>query len=159
MEYINKAAYAFMSLSGKAFCSSAYNGLLLNMKHGAKFAFANYLAAMFILLGKVGLTMLNVFLTSLVMKSIAGSAAEVASPLGPLILCGVFTFLIVSVFLGLFDESVMAMLMCTAADMDLHGGDTTWGPETLQRAINEINGTEDSYDKKDQEGENANQVQ
>lgn len=75
IEYINRAAYAFMAISGKGFCSSAYNGLLLQMKHGAKFAFGNYLASMFILLGKVGLSVLNVFLTWTFMKQISGSAA------------------------------------------------------------------------------------
>jgi len=29
MEYINKAAFAYMAISGKSFCSSALNGLLL----------------------------------------------------------------------------------------------------------------------------------
>ena len=34
-----KAAYAFMALSGQGFCGSAYDGLLLNMKHGAKYSY------------------------------------------------------------------------------------------------------------------------
>jgi hypothetical protein len=123
------------------------------MKHGAKFAFANYLASAFIFLGKIGLTVLNVFLTSLLMKTLAGSASTVVSPYGPLIMVGVFTYLIVSRLLGLFDESVLAMLMCIAADMDLNNGDTNWGPRSLQEAIDEINGKDDDEDKKDDERE------
>jgi hypothetical protein len=75
IEYITKSAYAYMALSGEGFCSSAYNGLLLQMKHGAKFAFANYLAMIFVLLGKIGLTVLNVFTTWLFMKHVTGSAS------------------------------------------------------------------------------------
>jgi hypothetical protein len=75
IEYITKAAYAFMALSGQGFCGSAYDGLLLNMKHGAKFAFGNYLATIFILLGKIGLSVLNVFITWMFMKHVTGSAS------------------------------------------------------------------------------------
>lgn len=59
MEYINKAAYAFMAISGESFCQSALHGLLLQLNYGAAFAFANLLAALFILLGKIGLTVVN----------------------------------------------------------------------------------------------------
>jgi len=135
IDYINKAAYAFMAISGNSFCSSAYNGLLLQMKHGGKFAFGNYLASMFILLGKIGLTVLNVFLTWMFMTRISGSAARVSSPYAPLFIVAVCTFLIVSVFLGLFDESVLALMTSFTADLDLNGGTPAWGPETLQNTV------------------------
>lgn len=62
MEYINKAAYAYMSISGESFCKAALNGLMLQLNHAASFAFANILAAAFIMLGKIGLTVLNCFI-------------------------------------------------------------------------------------------------
>jgi len=68
MEYINKAAYAYMAISGQNFCKSALDGLLLQFKHGLKFGFANLLAQGFIMLGKLGLTVLNVFLTYFYME-------------------------------------------------------------------------------------------
>lgn len=75
IEYITKAAYAFMALSGQSFCYSAYNGLLLQMKHGARFAFGAYLANIFVMLGKLGLTVLNIFITYMFMKHVTGSAS------------------------------------------------------------------------------------
>lgn len=36
-DYINKAAYAYMAVSGDNFCKSAWNGFLLNLKHILKF--------------------------------------------------------------------------------------------------------------------------
>lgn len=62
MEYINKAAYAYMTISGESFCTAALNGLMLQLNHAASFAFANLLAAAFIMLGKIGLTVLNCFI-------------------------------------------------------------------------------------------------
>lgn len=157
IEYINRAAYAFMAISGQSFCYSAYNGLLLNMKHGAKFGFANFLAKAFMLLGKVGLTVLNVFLTWLFMKHVTGGGSDLADPYAPLIIVAIFTFLIVSVFLGLFDESVLAMMTCTTADMDMNGT-CKWGPASLHEVIKELFGSDDDEEKKDEEKANANTV-
>jgi len=123
-----------MALAGQNFCNSAYNGLLLQMKHGAKFAFANYLAAVFIFLGKVGLTCLKVFITYLFMKEVTGSASDVSDSYGPLIIVALTTYMICSIFLGLFDESVMAMMTCMTVDMDLpetDGHACRWGPQSL----------------------------
>lgn len=138
MEYINKAAYAFMAIAGQGFCKSAYNGLILNFKHGAKFAFGNYLAFGFILLGKIGITVLNTFLAWLFMKHVSKSAEAVTNPYFPLIFVAVVTFLMVSVFLGMFDESVLSMLTSTCADMDIHEGEPQWGPVTLHTLLEKL---------------------
>jgi hypothetical protein len=50
-----------MAVSGKNFFTSAWNGFLLNLKHGLVFAWANFLAKLFIVLGKIGITVLNVY--------------------------------------------------------------------------------------------------
>ena len=149
IEYITKAAYAFMALSGENFCSSAYNGMLLQMKHGARFLFANYLANIFVMLGKIGLTVLNVFTTWLFMKHVTGSASQVSNPYAPLVIVALTTYLIVSVFLGLFDESVLAMMTSCCADMDLNG-ELKWGPKELHEVIDSIESQREGKD--DNEG-------
>lgn len=60
-DYINNAGLAYMAVTGDSFCRSAYNGFLLNLKHASAFALAKYFATFLILLGKAGVTMLNVF--------------------------------------------------------------------------------------------------
>lgn len=124
-----------MSIAGQSFCSSAYNGMLLNFKHGIKFTFGNYLAFLFILVGKLGITVLNVFLTWLFMKHVTGSASEVSTIYGPLAFVGLLSYLTVCVFLGIYDVSVLAMLTSTCADMDINGGYPRWGPATLHETL------------------------
>jgi choline transporter-like protein 2/4/5 len=161
MEYINKAAYAYMSVSGESFCQSALHGLMLQLSNGAQFGFANLLAAMFILLGKVGLTVANCFILYFYITGTAptikagqpgqsGTAVmQTPSPWGPLVIVAFTTFLLVSVFLGMFDESVIALMTCLCADMQVHGGDNKWGPPTLHDVIDTINGLDpDAEDKK-----------
>lgn len=125
-------------MSGMNFCSAAYNGILLQMKHAGKFAFGNYLAAGFILLGKLGLTVANVFIAWFVINNVTGTASKLSNPYGPLILVGLTTFGIVSVFLGLFDETVLAIMTSASADMDLHKGLPKWGPQSLHEVIHDL---------------------
>lgn len=40
VDYIDHLAIAFMSVSGDSFCTSAWNGFLVNLKHLVKFYFA-----------------------------------------------------------------------------------------------------------------------
>lgn len=61
VDYINQAAYAYMVNTGDNFCTSAYNGFLLNVKNALMFAFANWVAKMFIFIGKVTIVVLNCF--------------------------------------------------------------------------------------------------
>lgn len=67
-DYINQSAYAYMAVSGDSFCSSALSAFILNLKHMSKFAFANFLAKMFIIIGKVSITAINIVSFYYIMK-------------------------------------------------------------------------------------------
>jgi hypothetical protein len=136
-DYINKSAYAYMAVSGDSFITSAWNGFLLNMKHGLKFAWANALASMFIVLGKVGIVVLNMFSCYMIMKHVTKDLGEISSPVAPLAIVGVVTYVSASIFLGLFDEAVLALMTCLCVDIDLHGH-PKFGPPTFHDAIGEM---------------------
>lgn len=51
VEYLNKVAYAYMAITGNKYCSSAWNGFLLNIKHICQFYLTIQLAEGFIKLG------------------------------------------------------------------------------------------------------------
>ena len=106
-DYINKSAFAYIAVSGDGFCMGAWNGFLLNVKHLLKFSFANFIAAVFTFLGKVAITVINCFSLYAIMKYITKDLDEVSSILGPVIVIAVITFITASVFLGLFDVTVI----------------------------------------------------
>jgi NADH:ubiquinone oxidoreductase subunit 6 (subunit J) len=95
-----------MAVSGDSFCGSAWNGFLLNVKHMMKFTFANFLASAFIVIGKVAIVVLNCFSCYMIMKHITKDLDEISSPLSPIAIVGVVTYISASIFLGLFDEAV-----------------------------------------------------
>jgi hypothetical protein len=80
VDYINSAAFAYIAVSGDNFLSGAWNGFLLNIKHCLKFTFANTLAKVFILLGKVALTVGNCFSLLFIMKHITNNPAKHQEP-------------------------------------------------------------------------------
>ena len=133
-DYINKAAYAYMAVSGDSFCTSAWNGFLLNMKHCLKFSWANFLANGFIFIGKVGITVLNCFSCYFIMKFITKDLGELSSIAGPITVVALVTFISTNIFLGIFDEAVLALMTCLAIDTDLNG-EPKFGPPTFHDSL------------------------
>lgn len=148
-DYINESAYAYMAVTGDNFCMSAWNGFLLNIKHILKFSFANMIAKVFILLGKVAIVAGNMFSLYEIMKY-RNDLEEVSSLLAPMVLIGVVTFMTASIFLGLFDTAVMALMTCLAIDMDMNDGSPKYGPPTFHDGVKKID--ENTGEKVAEEG-------
>lgn len=118
VDYLSELAFCYMAVTGNSFFTSAWKGFLLNLKHGLKYTFANMIAKVFIFLGKVGITTANCFSLYFIMKNVTKDTEEVSSILGPMLAVGFVTYLTASLFLGLFETGVMAMLTCLSFDMD-----------------------------------------
>lgn len=99
--------------------------------------FSKFLATVFIFMGKVALTIGNCFSLIMIMKYITKDVDEISSLWGPVGIVAICTFLTASIFLGLFDTSVNAMMTCLAIDMDHHGGTPARGPPTFHDFVNE----------------------
>jgi len=154
-DYINKTAYAYMAISGDSFCTSAWNGFLLNVKHALKFSWANFLAGVFIALGKISIIVINCGSLYLIMKYITKDIEEGVDLKAPMIVVAFATFMTASLFLGLFDEAVIALLHCLCVDTDLNGS-PMYGPPTFHDSLGKFGEDEDTDDfKKDGPNEMA----
>jgi len=143
-DYINESAYAYQAVSGENFCKSAWNGFLLQVKHMAKFAFANLIAKVFIFLGKVGVTAGNMvscyYVMKLVFNDFEGNPEKgdqpISSPLAPIAFVGAVSFLTASIFLGLLDTAVLSLMTCRAMDTDKNGeNNEQFGPPTFHDRV------------------------
>ena len=155
IEYLSKLAYAFMAVSGQSYCTSAWNGFLINLKHCVKFYFANQLAAMFVFIGSLMIVALNCGFLYLSMNYIIKDADKVSSIGGPMIVVIFITLVTTAIFLGLFDEAVLATIHCMAIDMDLNNGKPEFGPPSFHAKINEIFGEDADKKAVDQERYNG----
>ena len=50
IEFINRDAYAYCAITGDSYCKSAWNGFILNLKHNARYTFAQLIAWLFIVI-------------------------------------------------------------------------------------------------------------
>lgn len=99
------------------------------MKHMAEFAFANLIAKVFILLGKIGVTCGNMvscyYIMKFVFKDFQGNPEKgdqpISSPFAPVLFVGIVSFMTASIFLGILDTAVLSLLTCRAMDEDKNG--------------------------------------
>lgn len=140
VDYINRSAYAYMAVSGDGFCTSAWNGFLLNLKHSLEFAWANTLAELFILTGKISLVAINCGWLWVTMNFITNDTKgdeAVSSIWGPIAVIALITFVSASVFLGLFSNAVLSLMTCLSIDVDLNGT-PKYGPPTFHDSLDKF---------------------
>lgn len=138
-DYINDSAYAYQAVTGDSFCIAAWNAFMLQIRHIMKYSFAQMIAKIFILLGKIGITAGNMVSCYYIMKIIFDDFNDhpeegdpaVTQAMGTLIVVGICSFMVASIFLGLLDTAVLSLLTCVAIDMDNNDGSPLNGPPTF----------------------------
>ena len=56
IDFLDELAMAFMAVSGDKFCTSAWNGFMISMKHWVKFWFALDIGRFFTTMGIIAIT-------------------------------------------------------------------------------------------------------
>jgi hypothetical protein len=127
-----------MAVSGESFCTSAWNGFLCNLKHLAKFYFAQTIAGLFIFMGVLCVTCCNTLAGYVITKYIIKDTANVTSLVPAIMVFFIISLIAAVVFLGTFDEAVLATLMCFAIDLDLNDGSPKFGPKSYHDKLRSI---------------------
>ena len=78
---------------------------------------------MFIFLGKLTITFLSCFTCIGIMKNITSESLQVNSYTGPLVIVGSTSYILSSIFLGVFEVAVTGLLMALAVDKDANMGE------------------------------------
>lgn len=138
IEHLSKLAYAYMAVAGDSFCESAWNGFILNLKHLAKFVFAIQIAGMFVFMGVITITCVNTGLGYVLASYVIKDAADATSIVPSLVAFALCSLIVAGVFLGTFDEAVLATLVCFAVDADLHDGQPKFGPPSYHQKLSAI---------------------
>lgn len=165
-DYINESAYAYQAITGDQFCPAAWNAFMLQLRHMLKFSFAQMIAKIFIFLGKIGIVAGNMvscyYIMKLVFKDFESTPATADTPedpavtqaAGSVLLVGVFSFMVASIFLGLLDTAVLSLLTCVAIDMDNNDGAIVNGPPTFHDGgqLAKFDSAEEHAKKREQSG-------
>lgn len=145
VDKINHAAFGYMAISGRSFCTSAWEGMLLALKRCTEFWWSNFIAEIIIAIGKVSVIIGNLF-TLLFLMNLRGDSAEVSSMFGPFIAVGTATWITIEVFLGQYNNCVQALMTCYAMDLELNGPENNglpkFGPPTFHERVSRIKDNE-----------------
>merc|ERR1719272_2357118 len=100
LAYLNVLAYTNMAISGDKYCTSAWSGFILNLRHIGKFYIAQTIGGFLVF---VGILLISLLSTGIFYLMVMNSGEDLL-----LILMFVFVSSIVvsKVFLGLFDEAI-----------------------------------------------------
>ena len=93
--------------------------MLLTLKHAATFTFARGIGGIFNLLGKLAVTVSNCLLAYVCIIKFEQLAAEVNSPIGPLIIVALFSFCIATIFMSMYTTTTLCLLHSLYADVDI----------------------------------------
>lgn len=132
VDYINTCAYAYMAVSGENFCTSAWNGFLLNMTYGLEFAWANSLAGGFIFLSKMFIVIINCATFIALQRAFKPEVEFIG---GAILITALITFFTSMIFLGLMDEVVVGLLTSHAIDKGMNDGEAKFGPPTFHDKV------------------------
>lgn len=136
--------FAYMAVSGEPYCKSAWDGFMLNLKHIFKFEFAASIAAMFVTLGKLFITCINLLVFYLLIKYGFKKLDQLNSLALPMTLIGLGSMVTAHIFLCLFDEATLATLMCFGIDIELNNGEPAFGPPTFHEKLEIIHNKHES---------------
>jgi hypothetical protein len=147
-EYITGSAFSYIAVTGDGFCYGAYSALMLRLKHLAEFATTMFIAKIVIFIGKIAIVAANIFFFDTVLK--AWFAVKVTSMIGPSVIVGVITWMMASIFLGMFETASDTMVTCHAIDCDLNNNEPKYGPQTFHGSWDAIKNSQKVLDKKEQ---------
>jgi len=137
IEWLNTCAYCMTAITGDNYCAGAWGGFMMYLKHLLKFYFAQYIASAFIWLGMIGTVAGNCGLCWLMMSMVFKTDVHMTSVWGPIATIGVVTFIVVCVFLGSFDDAVLATLMSLGVDLEING-EVKGGSKSFHAKLKEI---------------------
>jgi hypothetical protein len=119
VKYINKNAYCQVVLTGESFCMAAMNGFLLMLKHSVTFAFTSGVGFIFTFIGKFFIAVGNTCIIYLVLTEWPTKIAEINSPIGPLVVTFLISYVIAALFMDIYTTTGIALMHCLFADIDI----------------------------------------
>ena len=116
VEFINKNAFILISITGRNFCSSAGDAVSLITTNPLRFSVVAIVGWLLALVGKILIAGLTTFLFYVFVTFVTNVNENIQEPILMLILVGLSSFAIATIFMAVFDVSVDTLFMCFLID-------------------------------------------
>lgn len=127
VKFIAKHAYIQMALTSSNFCMSAWKAFVMILSNAGRFAVATVLGAIFMFLGKVVIVASTVIISYIILTNASSIEDKISSPVFPLIVIGIISYMVATVFLSIFGFAMDCILQAFLVDESIAGEDS-YGP-------------------------------
>jgi hypothetical protein len=126
VKFLNMNAYVQVALTGENFCQSAVIGAVLALKHAATFVITQGVGSFISFLGKIVIAGVNTLIGYVIIREDSEIYDNIGSILCPLLIIFWISYLIASVFMGVYTIVSITILQCMYTDIDIcdQAGDT-----------------------------------
>lgn len=136
IRFLNQNAYIYCAVTSESFCPSALHAFLLMMKNASKFSFVEGIAGSFMFLAKMFVAILTTMIGYAILPPM--TAPIKVDPTLPCFWIFLFSYLVASSFISIFDISALTILQCYLFDLDIskhHNLDMKHVPPTLLKFL------------------------
>ena len=119
IKFLNDNAYIQVGLTGDNFCTSAMAAFALALKNAGSFMITNGIGSLISFLGKVTIAVVNTFIGYLILTKVESIAVTLDSPIGPMIIIFIISYLMAKVFMSVYSTTSLTILQCLYADVDI----------------------------------------
>jgi len=110
LRYITQNAYIYMALSNESFCTASVHAFLLILKNSAKFSMVSGIASVFMFIAKICISVMTTVIGYLLLKPLVPFNESLTDTVVPTLLIFMISYLISSIFIGVFDAGSNTIL-------------------------------------------------
>jgi len=102
VEFLNKNAYIQIALTGKNFCTAAYDAFWMIARNPGKFAIMASLGNLFVLFGKMFILGFSVFIGYLMITNIEPYKSDIHGVFAPCFMMAIISYVIGDLFMSIY---------------------------------------------------------
>jgi len=110
IKFLNDNAYIQVALTGENFCTSAMSAFVLALKNAGSFLITNGIGTIIHFIGKAAVVTANVFIGFFMLRFFPEFAEGLGSPIAPLLVVGIMSFLMANIFINVFSVTSLTIL-------------------------------------------------
>jgi choline transporter-like protein 2/4/5 len=139
LKFINKNAYIQCAIFGTPFVESGRQACCLIVRHAARVGSLSYISWAVFLMGKLLISILTTVAAYYTLVEYESQVLEAAlySNGGPIFLIFCISFFMATMFMGVFDTSILTVLHCFAADEEMFQDGSKYTDKDFKKWVDE----------------------
>jgi len=126
-----------MAVSGETFLASGKKSFILHLKHTFQFDKALTFTSFYLFMSKIALIIINLWLLDM-MLTFFNDYNRITSWINIYLVVGLSSWLSCEIFIGIFEKTVVALIMCLSIDLDLNNGRPKNGSPKIHKLFGQI---------------------